>query len=588
MQHITYFISNPVYVESQPPPPFSMLYKKEANSRDRKFNIEKGGGGSIVEIKKEICLKYPKMTKCLNTFVAHCRSTDLKFQKVQKSLVKGIIIIVTEVCKLMGNSGPPNAEDTVGSLMDGVLLLANANQELNYRRRELMRPQLNANYRHFCSPSNPVTSLLFGDDVPKAVKDISDTNRLSPSLPKTAVPLVLQKAVNHAPIQVSFTTRKFAVRLRHFLPAWSSITTDQNILDIVQHCHLEIGNPNQTRPRPEIQFDSNEKEIIDSEITHLLEMGVIELAVHSPGEYISTIFVRKKKSGKYRMILNLKGLNQHIEKHHFKMDTLWSAVRLMTPNCFMASIDLTDAYYVVPIAEEHRKYLRFYWQGCLYQYTCMPNGLSSAPRCFTKLLKPVYSTLRQSGHINVGYIDDSYLQGSDIKECLLNISETQTLFTRLGFVINVEKSCFIPAQQITFLGFVLDSVSMTIALTEDKKAKVKANCKALLPKTNTTITELAQLVGTLVSCLPGVQFGKLHYRNLDIEKNMALRKHKGNYEAQLTLSSTAKDELIWRIENVDKAFNPISHGNPTIELRTDASKKGWGAYLEGDTTQWNL
>ena len=80
------------------------------------------------------------------------RSTDLKFQKVQKSLVKGIIIIVTEVNKLMGNSGPQNVDDTVGSLMDGVLLLANANQELNYRRRELIRPQLNANYRHLCSP----------------------------------------------------------------------------------------------------------------------------------------------------------------------------------------------------------------------------------------------------------------------------------------------------------------------------------------------------------------------------------------------------------------------------------------------------
>ena len=124
-------------------------------------------------------------------------------------------------------------------------------------------------------------------------------------------------------------------------------------------------------------------------------------------------FLCGKRSGKYRMILNLKGLNQHIEKHHFKMDTLWSAVKLMTPNCFMASTDLTDAYYVVPIGEEHRKYLRFYWQGCLYQCMCMPNGLSSAPRCFTKLLKPVYSTLRQYGHINVGYIDDSYLQGSD-------------------------------------------------------------------------------------------------------------------------------------------------------------------------------
>ena len=119
-----------------------------------------------------------------NNLDESARSTDLKFQKVQKSLVKRIIIIVTEVNKLMGNSEPQNADDTVGSLMDGVLLLANANQELNYGRRELMRPQLNANYRHLWSPSNPVISLLFGDDLPKAVKDISDTNRLSSKLSK--------------------------------------------------------------------------------------------------------------------------------------------------------------------------------------------------------------------------------------------------------------------------------------------------------------------------------------------------------------------------------------------------------------------
>ena len=163
--------------------------------------------------------------------------------------------------------------------MEGVLLLANANQELNHRRPELMRPQLNANYRHLCSPSNPVTSLLFGDYLPKAVKDISDTNRLSSKLtkdsnstcpakrsqprpywqgkgkydgarnsnnmqPKNYQIPPLQKEggwgeeerLNSNPTQVSLTTRKFAGGLRHFLPAWSSITTDQKILDIIQHC----------------------------------------------------------------------------------------------------------------------------------------------------------------------------------------------------------------------------------------------------------------------------------------------------------------------------------------------------------------
>ena len=37
---------------------------------------------------------------------------------------------------------------------------------------------------YLCSPSNPVISLLFRDDLPKALKDISDTNRLSSKLTK--------------------------------------------------------------------------------------------------------------------------------------------------------------------------------------------------------------------------------------------------------------------------------------------------------------------------------------------------------------------------------------------------------------------
>lgn len=157
-----------------------------------KIMREKANEDKITDLKKqhetpENCstLSETKVNQGVcNNLDESARSTDLKFQKVQKSLVKGMIIIATEVNKLMGKSGPQNAEDTVGSLVDGVLLLANANQELNYRRRELMRPQLNVNYRHLCSPSNPVTSLLFGDDLPKAVKDISDTNRLSSKLTK--------------------------------------------------------------------------------------------------------------------------------------------------------------------------------------------------------------------------------------------------------------------------------------------------------------------------------------------------------------------------------------------------------------------
>ena len=96
----------------------------------------------------------------------------------------------------------------------------------------------------------------------------------------------------------------------------------------------------------------------------------------------------------------------------------------------------------------------------------------------------------------------------------------------------------------------------------------------MLLKSHSTITELAQLVGTLVSCLPGVQFGQLHYRNLEIAKNLALRKHKGNYEAQLTLSSSAKGELSWWIENVNEALIQFHIKILSLNLELMLQKRG--------------
>jgi hypothetical protein len=69
---------------------------------------------------------------------------------------------------------------------------------------------------------------------------------------------------------------------------------------------------------------------------------------------LSPIFITPKKDGTSRVIFNLKALNQFVSYHHFKMDTLDTAITLMRPGCFMTSIDLKDAYYSIPIALEHK------------------------------------------------------------------------------------------------------------------------------------------------------------------------------------------------------------------------------------------
>ena len=143
------------------------------------------------------------------------------------------------------------------------------------------------------------------------------------------------------------------------------------------------ATPYQDRVPAQKKFCAAESAIIQSEIKKLLQKEVIKPARNEPGQFICTIFLRSKPDGTHRMIVNLKQLNRSVKYEHFKMDTLWPVIRMMKPNCYMASIDIKDAYYSVPIAVSDQKYLKFVWQGILYQFTCFPNGLALCPRKFT-------------------------------------------------------------------------------------------------------------------------------------------------------------------------------------------------------------
>ena len=176
-----------------------------------------------------------------------------------------------------------------------------------------------------------------------------------------------------------------------------------------------------------------------------------------------------------------------------------------------------------------------------------PNGLRSCPRKFTKTLKPILTTLllsfaevrlqwsrpvsrdpryykthytiqlgtsaeesttlHKDGHIASGYLDDIYLQGKNYNDCLRNIINTLKLFIKLGFIIHPTKSIFVPSKEIKMLGFILNSITMTVRLTPEKKESIKSYCIELLEKQIFTIREIAKVIGKLVASFPGVMYG---------------------------------------------------------------------------------
>ena len=187
---------------------------------------------------------------------------------------------------------------------------------------------------------------------------------------------------------------------------WQTITSDPEILDYVQHCHIEfIDDPSKYSIYGHRNFDSQQQSLITTEVCKLLQFGVIASSVHEVGECISPIFVIPKPDGSHRLIFNFKHCNQAVLYRHFKTDTLNAVISLITAGAYMASIDPQHAYYSIPISSEHRKFLNFSWQGHLYEFKVLPMGLSSSPRIFTKVVgntKKDKPTLSQN-HLNSLY-----------------------------------------------------------------------------------------------------------------------------------------------------------------------------------------
>ena len=372
-----------------------------------------------------------------------------------------------------------------------------------------------------------------------------------------------------------------AGNIKNYINEWRKITDDCHVLETVEGCTIDlIHKPYQSYTPKPLKVNDLEMGIIDNEIDIMIKKGVIKPSVHEKDEFISSIFLRPKKDpGKFRVILNLKPFNKFVKSEHFKMDTIMTCIGLMNKDCFMASIDLRDAYYSIPIARSDQKYLKFIWKDTLYEYTCLPMGLACAPRKFVKLLKPVFAFLHTRGLISSGYLDDTYIQGNTFISCQQNVTETINILTNLGFFIHWEKSVTTPCKVLEHLGFILNSENMTVSLTEQKYDKLVEKIENTLKEKQPTIRTVASAIGSMVSYAPGVQLGPLFHKQLEIEKSMALRNKQGDYDALMTLSPLAKDHLTWWKHNA--LTNPviITKEQPKFVLCTDASTSGWGAKL---------
>lgn len=367
---------------------------------------------------------------------------------------------------------------------------------------------------------------------------------------------------------------------------WCQLTNDRYILNIIRFGYdIEMSEIPQQYTSRTNNLSKVQTAHVNNEVNSLLKLGVVTKCLPCVGQFISPVFCVPKPDGSYRMILNLKQFNKSVEYNHFKMECLEHALQLLTPGCFMASVDLQKAYHSLLVAVNSRKFLRFNWNEQLYEYTVLPFGLSSAPRIFTKVLKVLLSTLREKMGITlVAYLDDTFIVNANYDQLLIQLKEMIELFEKAGFFVNFDKSVLIPCHRLKFLGFEIDSLSMKVFLPHAKLEKMISLFQEVYHAHQISIRKLSQVIGVMVSCFPAVPIAKLHYRTLEGQKIACLRAFHGDFNAEITLSAESNSELRWWIDNIRSVNGaPILRSPSAVELFTDASLQGWGAVLSSES-----
>ena len=193
------------------------------------------------------------------------------------------------------------------------------------------------------------------------------------------------------------------------------------------------------------------------EVEGMLAKGALEIAQDLGPGFYSCLFLVEKASGGLHPVINLSHLNKFVQLTRFKMETVASVLLSVREGDNLASLDLKDAYFQIPIHPPSRKLFRFTLEGTLYQFRALCFGLSIAPQVFTRVFAavPVWAYSHRIRLLQ--YLDDLLILASSEREAKQAVQVLFSLCRTLGIVINEKKPDLMPLQTAKYLSMTIDT-----------------------------------------------------------------------------------------------------------------------------------
>ena len=278
------------------------------------------------------------------------RTKDLRQSNTHQTLQRVTFIILEMAdCLLNRKDSELDKISLVSNAVDSIALLGHVENDITTFRREQIKSALREEYRQLCSANIALREWLFGEDLPKCLREIKETNCLAQevAINSTGKSIMATQIANITPQEGSIVQEIKALlfmerptkaknqeqtdelpsrekllslleetkqsvstfeehlpniesqlknecdnfqagRVAQFYENWRELRHNQEILRDIHGANIECNTTPQQHKLSRKQFSEDDTMIIESKVEKLLSKGVIEPAQHEQGETSQT------------------------------------------------------------------------------------------------------------------------------------------------------------------------------------------------------------------------------------------------------------------------------------------------------------
>ena len=367
--------------------------------------------------------------------------------------------------------------------------------------------------------------------------------------------------------------------LKRHIAWWKNNISNEYILNIIENGYKL---PLLSMPKEEFLKNNlsarQEPSFVSEEILKLLATGVL-IEQKTPPLVVNPFTVAKNAANKMRLVLDLRTVNPLLAITKYKYEDISVVSEYLEKNCFLCVFDLKSGYHHIDIDIADQTFLGCSWEGKYYTYSALPFGLAVAGLVFSKVLKELVKKWRAEGIKIVLYLDDGILVADNLAEATRHSSIIQADLSNAGFIVNQEKSVWVPSKRLKWLGFVLDTDKNTFEVPQDKLLRLRISINnALAINQFCSARCLAKVVGKITSLFHAL--GNVVYI---LTKNcQCWIADRSSWGSKSRLPEVVIQELVFWYENLYQLDNmPLEKPffKSDIVIYSDASATGAGAFI---------